>query len=589
IFYNGSDGLTPHPLLIGGEFESNTPQWGMQGLADEVSIYGRALTQTEIFNIVRQGSYGKCGGASQCTPSPNNQVAWFKGENNANDSAGTNNGTAQNGATYAAGRIGQAMSFDGVDDYFSVPNSSALDITGDLTIEGWIYPTSSDRGRIVSKQTLAGGLVNYVLEINNGKIYFLGTDGNAALYVFASPQSVPLNQWSHVAFTMNASNVSFVVNGIAESISGTNLGARPVTDGPVYIGASRYNGTPNGHTFFSGRIDELSLYNRILTTAELQEIYNAGGAGKCPTPQCVNAPNNQIAWFRGENNANDSQGSNNGTLQNGATFAAGRVGQGIKFDGVNDAVVIPDAAALKPANVTVESWVKFDALASNTSGGAPSGTQFLAFKKNTRTTQFEGYSLVKSSGNKFVFAVSSSGGTQVEAVSSTIATTGVFYHVVGTYDGTASRIYVNGQLEATTNGAITLDYNTLPVYLGTSGEAYDGKFNGVLDETSIYSRSLTATEIQSIYNAGSTGKCPPAQCVNAPTNQVSWYRGENNVGDSQGTNNGTNNGATFTTGKVGQAFTFDGNDYVETPIINLGSNYSLEFWINPTANSTPRN
>jgi hypothetical protein len=54
IFYNGiHDALVPYPLLIGGEFENNNPQWGMQGQADEVSIYSRALSQAEIFEIVR--------------------------------------------------------------------------------------------------------------------------------------------------------------------------------------------------------------------------------------------------------------------------------------------------------------------------------------------------------------------------------------------------------------------------------------------------------------------------------------------------------------------------------------------------------
>lgn len=70
-----------------------------------------------------------------CTTPPSNLAAWYRGEGNANDSQGVNNGTAQNGAPFAAGQVAQALSSDGVDDYVSVPDSGNLDITGAMTIE----------------------------------------------------------------------------------------------------------------------------------------------------------------------------------------------------------------------------------------------------------------------------------------------------------------------------------------------------------------------------------------------------------------------------------------------------------------------
>ncbi len=224
-------------------------------------------------------------GNQACTPASSNLAAWYKGENNANDSAGFNNGTAQNGAAFAAGRVGQSLLLDGVDDHVSVPHNSNLDITGAITIEAWIYPTTSN-GRIVSKQTVSGSSTNYILELLSGKLVFYSYDAATPQYnTLNSTVNIPLNQWSHVAMTISNSSFSFYVNGSSESFS-VNFTNRAATDGPLYIGTTKNNAVPNGTTYFSGKIDELSLYNRALTAGEIQSIYNAGGAGKCSVTQC---------------------------------------------------------------------------------------------------------------------------------------------------------------------------------------------------------------------------------------------------------------------------------------------------------------
>jgi len=80
-----------------------------------------------------------------CTLPPSEMVAWYPGEGNANDIQGNNNGTLQNGATFAAGKVGQAFSFDGVDDYVEVPNAANLNITGPLTIDVWVKLNAANK------------------------------------------------------------------------------------------------------------------------------------------------------------------------------------------------------------------------------------------------------------------------------------------------------------------------------------------------------------------------------------------------------------------------------------------------------------
>src|SRR6266852_2988243 len=59
--------------------------------------------------------------AQQCTPPPSGMVAWYTGEGNANDFLGNNNGTLQNGAAFAAGKVGQAFSLNGANQFVSLP------------------------------------------------------------------------------------------------------------------------------------------------------------------------------------------------------------------------------------------------------------------------------------------------------------------------------------------------------------------------------------------------------------------------------------------------------------------------------------
>src|SRR5258708_26090521 len=85
------------------------------------------------------------------------------------------------------------------------------------------------------------------------------------------------------------------------------------------------------YTPFSRSIDEPAIYNRALSDSEINAIYAAGSAGKCPTgappTNCAPAPSGLISWWPGEGNANDVADANSGTLHGGVTFSNGVVGQ----------------------------------------------------------------------------------------------------------------------------------------------------------------------------------------------------------------------------------------------------------------------
>jgi hypothetical protein len=88
------------------------------------------------------------------------------------------------------------------------------------------------------------------------------------------------------------------------------------------------------------------------------------------------------------------------------------------------------------------------------------------------------------------------------------------------------RLYINGHLEEAAQADFAQDYDGhWPVYFGTSGQAWDGKLNGRLDEFSLYNRALSSNEIAAIYQAGSGGKCKAPALLIQPSGQTCYWGG----------------------------------------------------------------
>ena len=236
---------------------------------------------------------------------------------------------------------------------------------------------------------------------------------------------------------------------------------------------------------------------------------------------CFPAPTGSIGWWPGDGNALTIVGTNNGTLQGGATATnAGFIGNTFTFDGTNNFVQIADSPILHPTNFTVEAWIRFSGLDSAGLGGSPAGDQYIFFHQNTRSGDFEGIDLSKTriAGNdRFRFLVSSATGQFAEMESTTVISTGTWYHVAAVRGSNFTQLYINGALEVQTNVAFPQDYGTQPLFFGTSGQSFwDHKFKGNLDEVSFYNRPLSSTEILAIFLAGNAGKCKSATITTQP-------------------------------------------------------------------------
>lgn len=224
---------------------------------------------------------------------PANLVSWWTGNNTAADVMGLNNATLYNGTTYAAGKVGQALSFDGVDDRAAVADSDSLKFTASMTIEGWILVrgySTTNHGFILFRGDSRGGLDPYTLSIEtNGQLTFGIDGGNGGASVAAT---VPLGQLIHVAATLDDATGAMKLYENGAVVAQTFTAVRPFRDlDPTQfpgIGIGTANSTYNAG--FNGLIDELSVYNRAITPGEVLGIYKAGSDGKVFSPVAVDAP-----------------------------------------------------------------------------------------------------------------------------------------------------------------------------------------------------------------------------------------------------------------------------------------------------------
>jgi subtilisin family serine protease/subtilisin-like proprotein convertase family protein len=218
-------------------------------------------------------------------------VSHWTADATAADTAGTNNGTLVSGATYAAGQVGQAFSFDGVDDRVIVADSENLKLTRSLTIEGWVRVdaiSSTRNGQILFRGDDRGGLDPYALSVNtNGSLRFLVTPESNSGTSIGTP--APVGEFFHVAATLDDASGAirlYVNGGLA---SETITAARPFRDlDPTRnpgIGIGNHGGYPaTPHNFpFDGLIDELKVYNYALDAADVLEHFNAD-RGRLPEP-----------------------------------------------------------------------------------------------------------------------------------------------------------------------------------------------------------------------------------------------------------------------------------------------------------------
>jgi hypothetical protein len=243
------------------------------------------MTILTIAAVLALGSVGRVpvAAVSQtgCVPAPSGLIAWWPGDGDADDIVGGHHGTLVNGVTFAPGLVGQAFSFDGVNDFVNVPHAPDLSFgrTSPITVDLWAFRTGTGSVmHLIGKRllTCGGGVeANYQLALNNNSGEGLGFGAACcAGNEVATGIDLPLNTWTHLAGTFDGPTYRFYIDGQLVATAAGLLG--PPNTSPLKIGGSGNCAT------FAGLIDEVEIYNCTLSDAEIEAIYNANAGGRVP-------------------------------------------------------------------------------------------------------------------------------------------------------------------------------------------------------------------------------------------------------------------------------------------------------------------
>jgi hypothetical protein len=274
-FFNGAPvtWATGPSLLLSGV---GRPQAGVYSVA--VSNVLGSVTSAPVALTILTGP--------DCQGAPAGMLAWWRGEDNAYDYAGTNDLTFLD-AAYAPGEVGQAFVFNGANSYLTAPaNGLAPSGTNDFSLEFWanfsaLTPsTMGGDGSVVfvARDEGLGDLNKWLFGFGGGSLYFyLNAPGLGPQFLASALFAPATNQWYHLAVTRGGNIFRVYVDGAQVSLETSGL-AIPPANAPLTIGEAQ-------GLFMQGLLDEISIYNRALAANELLAIYQEGSQGKCQSSQ----------------------------------------------------------------------------------------------------------------------------------------------------------------------------------------------------------------------------------------------------------------------------------------------------------------
>jgi hypothetical protein len=397
-----------------------------------------------------------------------------------------NTGTLINGPVYSSD-AGGSISFDGTNDYMSVPSLSGTSFPQNTgTISFWYYVDSTGGVSQTIFDVNTSGRSHYSISYDNiNGITLSAYNGGTTLYNFSIGGSP--NVWNHIVLTYN--NVfpgtrGFFLNGVGSfAAGGIPVGFQPTGQ---FVGF----GSPNTYPK-KGKAFNLMIYNRALSESEILQNYYAGLQRFIPT-------DNLVLWLDGQNTntrvitpttAYDASGNNyNGTFSNGATLAYYDAVTSFYFDGIND--VITTSLSTLGLSTTWTIWVKRTQSVNTYNAMMGMYLPYFAFRSDN-SIQFSNYFL----------------GIQYNLYAYADLADNVWYFMtfVSSYSAgnTTMKIYLNGELQVqqvyvgqqptTTNNSLRL---------GGWETGGSNPFNGKIGDVRLYNRELTSTEITNIYLAG---------------------------------------------------------------------------------------
>jgi hypothetical protein len=517
--------------------------------------------------------------ASAANYSPVAEYSFDQESAPAEDLAGEHDGTVEGATWTPRGRYGGALRFGGSDEEcVHVPDATDLELSEELTLEAWVRPEGGDTSDpIIVKET--GGDLTYAL---GAGLWHESTPEGALAYEHnvsnrvEAPEDLPQDTWSHLALTYDGARMHLFIDGteVASKASPPPI----TTKDRLAIGC--LDSWEEGMT---GRIDEVRIYDRALNGGEVDADMEA--PIETPRQGPVAEWSFDEVQTEGEvETVEDLSGGGHTATIEGAGSANGRYGNALQFGKEGDCATVTDTEGLQPTEeLTFEAWLRYE-------GDGEVAEPFLTMEDTEAPEGAENFSWMLSAGGEESPKAWLRDGEELgfEGIYGVAPIPkDAWAHMALTDDGAHLRLYIDGELVRTA-AAPDLTTATGPLRLGC-GFGYH--FEGRIDETRLYDRALSPTEVAADMETPiQTPRKGPV--ADYSFDEVETEGETETVEDLTGDGHtATLHGATWTGhGRYGGALEFDAGKeaYVSIPAdagLDGHEELTVEAWVRPSDNT----
>ena len=424
-------------------------------------------------------------------------------------------------------------------EYLSITDSaqSGLDVTDSLSISAWIKvenapPSQNDSYTIASKGSEVDGQWSWAFRYGDWDnimpgerhLDFIWKDnsGSWGANSWDTHKMVTINNLESGTFHFVAVTANVATQELKFYVDGVQVGATQQGPSDFFNSSAPFliGGYDNGYptTIFDGLMDEVGLWNRALTVEEVAKLYNNGEG--IPYTRTPIVPPTSVSsdaslstglvsyWPLDEvsGTREDAKGGNDLTDNNMVPSTIGMQGNSASFTPENNTFLsISDdvQSGLEPANISLAVWMKSNLGSADfidevlISKGASPGDYRLSLENGRALFFYVNGIPVASSYTLYADAIVTPYINNLDD--------GNWHHVIATYDGNVSKIYVDGSISAYRTIGAQVVGNTVSLTVGKliNGDGNDyGYFDGLIDEVGLWNRALTAEEVTKLYNDG---------------------------------------------------------------------------------------
>jgi hypothetical protein len=409
------------------------------------------------------------------------------GSHAADSSGAVNTGTLGGSAGWAAGYSGSGLSMNGTGQYVN-GTGPAVPTNAGLTVTAWVNLAAvggTDQAAVSQNGSQTAGFM-LGLDHATGKWAFKMTNSDVASPTVKTEYSNSLatpGLWTHLAgvYDPTVNKIFLYVDGgvIGNATKTVNWNA----GGALQAGRAMVSG--GWGDYFNGRVDDVRVYSRVLSAAEISAM-----AGTLLTTSW------DFPEGAGATTADTSPDGNTGTLNSAGWTAAGHTGNAVSLDGVNDSVTGATMAVDTYQSLSVAAWVYLTGKGSSHVALSEDGVNISGF--------VVGYDVA---ADRWSFAMPSSDSASPAGYSAALGTASpalnTWYHLVAVYDKPAQQLtlYVNGVAAGT--AAFTTPWQVSGVLVAGRGTLSGGPINfwpGRIDGVRTFQRALSAADVTSLYN-----------------------------------------------------------------------------------------